>query len=92
MDNGDLFYLFGGLLAASAVIVSFVGLKAQKFPGRIGPVVALWFAVLVVGATTFSVLHSQDEEAHKEAEHGLPHATEEAEEEEQEALEGEAHE
>jgi hypothetical protein len=87
MDNGDLFYLFGGLLAASAVIVSFLGLRVRAFPGRLGPVVVLWFVVLVGCATTFSVLHSQDEELHKEAEHGLPHATEEDEEIEDESLE-----
>ena len=91
MNNGDLFYLFGGLLAASAVIVSFLGLRVKGFPGRVGPLVALWFVVLVGATTTFSVLHSQDEELHKEAEHGLPHATEEAEEVEEEALEGESH-
>ena len=87
MNNGDLFYLFGGLLAVSAVIVSFLGLRVQKFPGRAAPFVALWFVVLVGCATTFSVLHSQDEERHHEAEVGLPHATEEAEEEEEEVLE-----
>jgi hypothetical protein len=84
MDNGDLFYLTGGILAVSAVLVTFLGLRVERFPGRAAPLVALWFIVFVGAATTFSVLHSQDEERHHEQEVGLSHATEEAEEEEHE--------
>ena len=80
MSNGDLFYICGIALAVSAVLVSFVGLRLKGFPGRLAPVVALWFIALVGGATTFSVLHAQDEEHHEEAE--LHEASEEAEEEE----------
>jgi plastocyanin len=68
MDNETLFYVCGIALAVSAVTVSFVGLKVKGFPGRAFPVVILWFAILVGGATTFSVLHAKDEEHHKEAE------------------------
>jgi len=82
MDNGTIFYLAGGALAVSAVVVSFLGLRLEKFPGRAAPIVALWFVALIGLATTFSVLHSQDEEKHHEEEVGLPQATEEAEEEE----------
>lgn len=74
MDNELLFYVFGIGTAVSAVIVSFVGLKVKSFPGRAMPLVILFFAVLVVGSTTFSVLHAQDEQAHKE--HELEHANE----------------
>ncbi|HET6999323.1 MAG TPA: plastocyanin/azurin family copper-binding protein [Solirubrobacterales bacterium] len=74
MDNETLFYVFGIGTAISAVLVSFVGLKVKSFPGRAFPIVILWFAILVGGATTFSVLHAQDEEHHKEAE--LEHANE----------------
>ncbi len=74
MDNELLFYVFGIAAAVSAVVVSFIGLKVKGFPGRALPAVVLYFAVLVVGATTFSVLHAQDEEHHKEAE--LEHANE----------------
>lgn len=74
MDNETLFYVFGIAAAISAVVVSFIGLKVRSFPGRALPLVILWFAALVVGATTFSVLHAQDEEHHKEAE--LEHANE----------------
>lgn len=68
MSNGDLFYVFGIGLAVSAVLVSFIALRFEKFPGRAAPVVVLWFVLLVGGATTFSVLHAKDEEEHKAAE------------------------
>lgn len=93
MSNETLFYLCGGVLAASAVTVSFVGLKVKDFPGRAMPIIILWFAIFVVGATTFAVLHAQDEEAAEAselehagkeiegAEHDEPKAVEEAEKE-----------
>jgi plastocyanin len=68
MSNGDLFYICGIALAVSAVLVSFIGLKAKNFPGRAFPLAILWFALLVGGATVFSVLHAKDKERHKEAE------------------------
>jgi uncharacterized membrane protein YecN with MAPEG domain len=68
MDNGDLFYTCGIVLAVSAVALSFAGLRSEKFPGRALPVVILWFVLLVGGATTLSVLHAQDEEEHRAAE------------------------
>ena len=79
MDNETLFFVIGPLLAVSAVVVSFIGLRSEKFPGRAAPIVILWFVVLVGSATTFAVLHSKDEETHREAESGLPQATQEAE-------------
>ena len=80
MSNGDLFYVCGAVLAVSAVIISFVGLRAKGFPGRFAPLVALWFVALVGASATFAVLHAQDEERHEEA--ALHKATEEAEAEE----------
>jgi hypothetical protein len=80
MDNELLFYVCGIALAVSAVVISFVGLRAKDFPGRVGPLVALWFILLIGGTTTFSVLHAQDEEHHEEA--ALHEASEKAEEEE----------
>jgi hypothetical protein len=79
MDNETLFFVIGPLLAVSAVVVSFVGLRSERFPGRFAPLVFLWFAILVGGATTFAVLHSKDEEVKKEQERGLPQATQESE-------------
>jgi hypothetical protein len=83
MDNGTIFYILGPVLAASAVVVSFLGLRFEKFPGRFAPLVFIWFAVLVGSTTTFAVLHSKDEEVKKEQERGLQQATQESEEEEQ---------
>jgi plastocyanin len=77
MSNETLFFLCGGALAVSAVVVSLVGLRLKDFPGRFGPLVALWFIVLVGGATTFAVLHAQDEQQAKAAE--FSQAGEEAE-------------
>jgi plastocyanin len=68
MSNETLFYVCGIVLAVSAVTVSFVGLKLKDFPGKLLPVIILWFAIFVGGATTFAVLHAQDEEAAKAAE------------------------
>lgn len=68
MSNETLFYVFGIALAVSAVVTSFIGLKMKDFPGKAFPVVVLWFAILVGGATTFAVLHAKDEQSEKSAE------------------------
>jgi plastocyanin len=68
MSNETLFFICGIALAVSAVSVSLVGLKVKDFPGRAFPLVILWFAILVGGATTFAVLHAKDEEKAKAAE------------------------
>jgi len=68
MDNETLFYICGIAAAVSAVVVSFIGLKVKSFPGKAFPLVILWFAILVGGAATFSVLHAQDEEHAQAAE------------------------
>jgi hypothetical protein len=79
MNYELIFYVCGGVLAGSAVTFSFLGLRMEKFPGRAAPLVAIWFVVLVGLSTTFAVLHSQHEEEHREAEAGLPQATQESE-------------
>lgn len=78
MSNETLFYICGIVLAVSAVLVSFAGLRIKSFPGKLGPLVALWFILLVGGSATFAVLHAQDEEKAKAAE--LAKADEENEE------------
>jgi plastocyanin len=83
MSNETLFYVCGIAVAVSAIVVSFLGLRVKSFPGRALPLVVLWFAVLVGGATTFSVLNAKDEEKAKAAE--LAEANEEVEREESEA-------
>lgn len=80
MDNETLFYICGGVLAVSAVVLTFAGLKLKNFPGRALPLVIVWFAVFVVGATTFAVRYSQAEEEHKAHElEAAGHRIEEAE-------------
>jgi plastocyanin len=68
MDNATIFYIVGGVLAASAVVVSFIGLRVESFPGRFAPLVFLWFAILVGSATTFAVLNGKDEQEARAAE------------------------
>jgi len=68
MDNATVFYVIGPVLAASAVVVSFIGLRVESFPGRFAPLVFLWFAILVGGATTFAVLNGKDEQEARAAE------------------------
>jgi plastocyanin len=62
MDSGTLYYVCGGLLAGSAIVVSVLGLKVEKFPGKAAPLVALYFIALIGCTMTFAVLHGQDEE------------------------------
>ncbi len=68
MDNGTIFYLLGSALAVSAVTVSLLGLRLERFPGRAAPLVFLWFALLIGFATSYAVFHGQDESAARAAE------------------------
>lgn len=69
MDNETLFYACGIVLALSALSVTFVGLKSEKFPGKALPAVILWFGVFVIAATTFAVRYSGEEHEAKAAEY-----------------------
>ena len=80
MSDATVFYILAGVLAVSAVIVSFLGIKVEKFPGKAGPVVVLVFIAIVGAATTFAVLNGQHEEEVRAAE--LEEAGEVFEEEE----------
>jgi plastocyanin len=80
MSNETLFYICGIGLAVSAVLISIVGLKVKTFPGKAFPLVILWFAILVGGAATFSVLHAKDEDKAKAAEFAAENKTIEKEE------------
>jgi plastocyanin len=68
MSNQTIFYIFGVALAVSAVLVSFFGIRNEKFPGRLLGVVILYFAVLVGGTAVFAVLNAQDEVKARDAE------------------------
>src|ERR1700755_2118841 len=70
MSNETIFFICGGILAASAVSVSFVGLKAgDNFPGKWMPVIIIWFAAFAVLSGTFAVLHGKDESREHDAEY-----------------------
>ena len=71
MDNETLFYICGGVLAVSAVLVTAIGLKLEKFPGKALPVVVLWFAVFVLATTTFAVRYGAEEQEKREGEQAL---------------------
>jgi plastocyanin len=88
MDDATLFYICGSVLAVSAVLTSFAGLRLKQFPGRAAPLVILCFAVLVGAATTFAVLNGKDEQGARAAE--LERAGEEAVAEEEQAEGSEA--
>ncbi len=85
MSNETLFFICGIALAVSAVVVSFIGLRVKSFPGKLGPLVVLWFAILVGCSMTFAVLHAKDEDKAKAAE--LSKADEEVEKEESSPVE-----
>jgi cytochrome c553 len=70
MSNETLFFICGGILAASAVSVSVFGLKAgDNFPGKWMPVIIIWFAAFAVLSGTFAVLHGKDESREHNAEY-----------------------
>src|SRR3954469_19584365 len=77
MSDATIFYILAGFLAGLAVIVSFIGIKAEKFPGKIGPVVIVAFVAVIGATTTFAVLNGQHEEEVRAAE--VDKANEEAE-------------
>ena len=86
MDNKTLFYVCGIVLALSALIVSFVGLKLKNFPGRALPLVIVWFAIFVLGATTFAVRYGTEEQEERAPEYAK--AAKEYEEEQANAFLG----
>src|SRR5215218_747864 len=82
MSDATIFYILAGILAGLAVIVSFLGIKVESFPGKAMPVVILLFVAVIGGATAFAILNGQHEEEVRAAE--LDEANEAAEEVEQE--------
>ena len=79
MDDATIFYIAGGALTASAIVVSLLGLKMRGFPGKASPLIVAWFVLLVGVTGVFVVKHSQHEEVPHEEQVGLPAATQEAE-------------
>jgi plastocyanin len=81
--NETLFYVFGIGLVVSALAVSAIGLRMERFPATRAVLVAVvvYFAGMVAATTTFAVLNAADEQHQREAE--------EAQEEAANASEGE---
>lgn len=77
MDNKTLFYILGIALAVSAVVISFVGLRFEKFPGSRAVLagVLVYFAAMVGATATFAVMNANDEQS-KEAEEEASNAAE----------------
>jgi mono/diheme cytochrome c family protein len=61
MSHETLFFICGGILAASAVAVSVIGLKNDDFPGKWMPLIIAWFGVFAILAGTFAVLHGKED-------------------------------
>jgi mono/diheme cytochrome c family protein len=70
MTDETLFYFLGLALVAIALIVSFVGLRFDKFPGSRGLLVGatVGIAALVLATMTFAWRNAEDEQEHREAE------------------------
>ncbi len=59
MTDETIFYILGITLTVSALVVSFLGIRNESFPGRMFPLVAGYFALLVAGTLTFAVLNAE---------------------------------
>jgi hypothetical protein len=68
MDTETILYVVGGLLPVSAVAVSILGLRIKNFPGRLAPLIFVWFAILVGATATLAVVHARDEQNAKASE------------------------
>ena len=68
--NETAFYVLGIALVVVALVVSFVGLRFEKFPTTRGLLIGgtLAIAVLVGATMTFAWRNAEDEQAHREAE------------------------
>ena len=77
MDNKTAFYILGIALAVSAVVISFVGLRFEKFPGSRALLagVLVYFAAMVGATATFAVMNANDEQS-KQAEEAAKNANE----------------
>ena len=66
-----LFYVFGIALVLSAVALSAVGLRSQRFPASRVLLLGLvaYFALLVGATATFAVLNAREEQRDRDAEH-----------------------
>lgn len=68
--NETLFFVLGLCLVAIALVVSFAGLRFEKFPNSRGLLVGATVAVaaVVIATMAFSWLNAEDEQEHRETE------------------------
>ena len=59
VTDETIFYILGITLTVSALVVSFLGIRNESFPGRMFPLLAGYFVLLVLGTTTFAVLNAE---------------------------------
>jgi plastocyanin len=87
----DLFYVFGISLTVAALALSFIGLRAERFPGSRGLLAAVLggMAALVAASCAFAVVLSEDEAEERSEEIAEFEAEQEAEEAEAPATEEE---
>jgi plastocyanin len=76
MSSETIFYILGGVLVASALVISFAGLRSESFPGRAFPALLLYFVVLVLATTAFAVRGSKDEQEARAEEQASEQAAE----------------
>lgn len=64
--NPDVFYWIGGVLAALAVVITFVGLRKTDFPASRGAMIGTiaLFTVLVAASATYAVVNARDHQEH----------------------------
>ena len=76
----DLFYVFGISLTLAALALSFIGLRAERFPGSRGLLAAVLggMAALVAASCAFAVVLSEDEAEERSEEIAEFRAEEEA--------------
>ena len=58
----NAFHVLGGLLAVWALLVSFLGITREDFPGGMEKVVAAISVILVIGAISSAIITSASEE------------------------------
>jgi mono/diheme cytochrome c family protein len=70
MDNDVVFYVLGGCLVVVALVVSFAGLRFQKFPGTKGLLIGATLAIvaLVAATMTFAWRNAEDEQTERQEE------------------------
>lgn len=67
---GDTFYIVGLALTASALVLSFLGLRSERFPSSRGLYAGVLsvMGVLVVATCAFAVVLAREEQEHREEE------------------------